>query len=152
MTREDCIKKQADIYTDDASNYAEWSDDGGWSDANDIELIEKAFIEGAKWADSHPNEKLVYTKKELFDMGFGFDLNGNIVTPQEIEEGLKKYIKYRKNKWTEKAYEWLKKTMYIHTEHDTDVDWGTTKTIDWVTSDYDTVDEFIDGFRKALEE
>lgn len=54
MTREKQIKKQADIYTDDASNYAEWSDDG-WSDTNDIELVEKAFIEGAKWADEHPN-------------------------------------------------------------------------------------------------
>lgn len=55
MTREEQIKKQADTYTDDASNYAEWSDDGGWSETNDIELIEKAFEEGAKWADSHPN-------------------------------------------------------------------------------------------------
>ena len=54
MTREEQIKKQADIYTDDASNYAEWSDDG-WSDTNDIDLVEKAFIEGAKWADSHPS-------------------------------------------------------------------------------------------------
>ena len=42
MTREEQIKKQADIYTDDASNYTEWSDDG-WSDTNDIDLVEKAF-------------------------------------------------------------------------------------------------------------
>ena len=49
----------------------------------------------------------VYTKQELIDMGFGFDLNGNIVTPQEIEERSKKYIKYRKNKWIEKACRWL---------------------------------------------
>ena len=41
MTREEEIEKQADIYTDDASNYTEWSDDGGWSDTNDIELVEK---------------------------------------------------------------------------------------------------------------
>ena len=54
MTREEQIKKQADIYTDDASNYTEWSDDGGWSISNDIDLIEKAFIEGAKWADNNP--------------------------------------------------------------------------------------------------
>ena len=53
MTRKEQIKKQADIYTDDASNYAEWSDDGGWSDTNDIDLVEKAFIEGAKWADNN---------------------------------------------------------------------------------------------------
>ena len=54
MTREEEIKKQAERYTDDASNYTEWSDDGGWSDTNDVELVEKAFIEGAKWADNHP--------------------------------------------------------------------------------------------------
>lgn len=65
------------------------------------------FIDGAKWSDEHPNKNLVYTKQELRDMGFGFDLNGNIVTPQEIEERSKKYIKYRKDKWAEKAYEWL---------------------------------------------
>lgn len=57
MTREEQIQKQADIYTDDTSNYAEWSDDGGWSDTNDIELIEKAFIESAKWADKTTIEK-----------------------------------------------------------------------------------------------
>ena len=54
MIREEQIKKQVDIYTDDASNYTEWSDDGGWSNSNDIDLIEKAFIEGAKWADNNP--------------------------------------------------------------------------------------------------
>ena len=53
MTREEQIKKQADIYTDDASNYTKWSDDGGWSGTNDIDLVEKAFIEGAKWADNN---------------------------------------------------------------------------------------------------
>lgn len=57
MTREEEIKKQADIYTDDASNYTEWSDDGCWSDKNDIELVKKAFIEGAKWADKTMIEK-----------------------------------------------------------------------------------------------
>ena len=53
MIIEEQIKKQADIYTDDASNYTEWSDDGGWSDTNDVELVGKAFIEGAKWADNN---------------------------------------------------------------------------------------------------
>ena len=53
MTREEQIKKQADIYADEASNYAEWSDDGGLSVTNVIELVEKAFIEGAKWADNN---------------------------------------------------------------------------------------------------
>ena len=53
MTRQEEIKKQAEIYKDDASNYTEWSDDGGWSVTNDIELVEKAFIEGAKLADKN---------------------------------------------------------------------------------------------------
>ena len=46
MTREEQIKKQADIY-------AEWSDDGSLSVTNVKELVEKAFIEGAKWADNN---------------------------------------------------------------------------------------------------
>ena len=46
MTREEQIKKQADIY-------AEWSDDGVCSVTNVKEFVEKAFIEGAKWADNN---------------------------------------------------------------------------------------------------
>ena len=46
MTRKEQIKKQADIY-------AEWSDDGSLSVTNVKELVEKAFIEGAKWADNN---------------------------------------------------------------------------------------------------
>ena len=65
MTREEQIKKQADIYTDDASNYTEWSDDGGWSSTNDIELVEKAFIEGAKWADEHPKSPWISVEDDL---------------------------------------------------------------------------------------
>lgn len=42
MTREEQIKKQADIYADDE----------GLSVANNIELAKKAFIEGAKWANN----------------------------------------------------------------------------------------------------
>ena len=108
------------------------------------------FIEGANWSDEHPDKNNVYTKQELIDMGFGFDLNGNIVTLEEYNEMVKRGHEHIKNKLIEKACEWLKKTMYIHTEHDTDVDWGTTKPIDWVTSDYDTVDEFIEAFKKNL--
>ena len=43
MTREEQIIKQADIYTDD----------GGLSLTNNIELVRKAFIDGAKWADNN---------------------------------------------------------------------------------------------------
>ena len=70
-------------------------------------LMATGFEAGAGWADANPNKNLVYTKKELLDMGFGFDLNGNISTPQEIEERAKKYINYRKAKWIEEACKWL---------------------------------------------
>ena len=46
MTREEQIKKQAELY-------AEWSNNGGLSVTNVIELVAKAFIEGAKWADNN---------------------------------------------------------------------------------------------------
>lgn len=52
----------------------------------------------------------------------------------------------------DKACEWLSKTLYIHTEAIEDKHWNETKTYDWVTSDYDSVSDFIDGFRKAMEE
>lgn len=87
MTREDQIKKQADIYTDDSSNYTEWFD--GWSDTNDIELIEKAFVEGAKWADEHPN----LNEEEQVGMG-----------------GLG--MIWQKKELIKKACDWLRKQVY----------------------------------------
>lgn len=50
----------------------------------------------------------------------------------------------------EKACEWLGKTLYIHTEETEDKHWNETKTFDWVTSDYDSVEEFIEAFKKAM--
>lgn len=78
MTREEQIKKQADIYTDDASNYAEWSEDGGWSETNDIELVEKAFIEGAKWADKTMIDKVCELLAEIVIEVTYKDLNGDV--------------------------------------------------------------------------
>lgn len=40
----------------------------------------------------------------------------------------------------EKACKYLQKTLYIHTEGDTD----------WVTSDHNSVEEFIENFKKSL--
>jgi antitoxin component YwqK of YwqJK toxin-antitoxin module len=88
MIREEQIKQQADKYN---------SEDFG-EDITSIISERIAFIEGAKWADANPNKKLVYTKQELLDMGFGFDLNGNIRTPNECYESSIKYTEYRKQK------------------------------------------------------
>jgi hypothetical protein len=51
----------------------------------------------------------------------------------------------------DRACEWLNKTLYIHTEIEEDRDWCETNSINWVTSDYDTVEGFIRGFRQAME-
>jgi hypothetical protein len=49
-----------------------------------------------------------------------------------------------------KACEWLNKTLYIYTEIN-HTHCG-ADTIDWVTSDYNSVSDFIDEFLKVLEE
>ena len=82
MTREEEIRKQADTYTDDASNYAEWSDDGGWSETNDIELIEKAYIESAKWADESFLERAYNWLNENIDLYAEVKLNAKSGYPE----------------------------------------------------------------------
>ena len=57
-----------------------------------------------------------------------------------------------KQEFIEKAKEWLEKTLYIHTEIEKDRDFNEIMRTDWVTSDYDTVEDFINGFCKAMEE
>lgn len=109
MTREKQIRQASIEYT--IKNRPMCIAGGAFSEIVDEMNRNHAFEEGAKWADSNPNKKLVYTKQELLDMGFGFDLNGNISTPQEIEEMSKKYINYRKNKWIDKACDWLSLNM-----------------------------------------
>ena len=82
-----------------------------WSDERELSSpteCARAFIAGAEWADKNPDKKLVHTKQELYDMGFAFDLNGNIATPQEMEEATKGYLLYLKSQWIDKACEWLK--------------------------------------------
>lgn len=57
MAREEQIIKQVEIYTNDVSNLAEWRSDG-WEICDDYEYVEKAFINGANWADKTLIEKV----------------------------------------------------------------------------------------------
>lgn len=59
--------------------------------------------------------------------------------------------KYADKTMLDRACEWLNKILYIHTEIEEDKDWGETNPTNWVTSDYDTVGEFITAFRQAME-
>lgn len=57
-----------------------------------------------------------------------------------------------KQEFIEKACKWFKHNLYIHTEMFDDVYYGEKKPIDWVTSDHDSVEEFVNDFCKAMEE
>lgn len=50
----------------------------------------------------------------------------------------------------EKACNWLRKTLYIHTEIEEDKDWGISNSINWVTSDHNSIEEFIENFKESL--
>lgn len=68
-----------------------------------------------------------------------------------IHEAFMDGVRWADKTMIDKACEWLSKTLYLHTEEIEDKHWNETKTFDWVTSDYDSVSDFINGFRKALE-
>ena len=93
MKREEEIKKQAEIYTDDVSNYTEWTDDGGWTDYNAAKFVEKAFIEGAKWADNNINIFSIWNDVNIVPS----DNKGIIYLTKNGKIGIIKAIK--SNKW-----------------------------------------------------
>lgn len=99
ITREEQIK-QAEI---------KYSNDTLFDGCDYIGQVAKqeAFIAGAKWADEHSDSNHTYTKQQLIDMGFAFTTNGDIVTPEQSNEDLKKYLQYQKQKFIEKACDWL---------------------------------------------
>lgn len=90
MTREEEIEQQALL---DENAY--------------VEHNYYAFKRGVEWADENPNSNTVYTKEELIKMGFAFDLNGNIRTPEECYDSSIKYTEYRKQRYIDKTCEYL---------------------------------------------
>lgn len=50
----------------------------------------------------------------------------------------------------EKACKWLQKTLYIHTEINEDKHWCKDNPINWVTSDHNSVEDFIESFKESL--
>lgn len=64
MTREEQILNKAIDYSEIEENFLEYDDCGDV--CNDKNFIGKAFIEGAKWADEHPNiNSLWHTPDEV---------------------------------------------------------------------------------------
>lgn len=63
MTREEEIKQQSIIYAENRCNHIEYGD--YWETYNDIEYVEKAFKEGAEWADKTMIEKSCEIAKDI---------------------------------------------------------------------------------------
>ena len=71
-------------------------------------LEANSIIEGIEWADEHPTPCSVrmvgsqsYSKQQLREMGFAFDLNGNVLSPNHLAKKAANYV-------IDKACEWLK--------------------------------------------
>lgn len=69
-----------------------------------------------------------------------------------VSEACMRMAKRIERELIEKACEWLNKTLYIHTEKIENMYCNEDGTFDYVTSDFDSVSDFIEGFRKAMEE
>lgn len=80
---------------------------------------------------------------------YDIELNSSLF-PEVTWENSPKKVELVVEDFVEKACEWLSKTLYIHTEEIEDKHWNEIKTFDWVTSDYDSVEEFIEEFKKVM--
>lgn len=98
------------------------------------------IIIGAKWADEHPDNNRTYTKQQLIDMGFAFTTNGDIVTPEQSNEDLKKYLQYKKRKFIEEAVNWLVMNASDYAISITDDEDNCVVSLD-----------MVEDFRKAME-
>lgn len=119
MTREEKIRQASIEYT--YRNTPMCRCGGVFSEMVDELNRNKSFEEGAKLADAHQDSAKVYTKQELLDMGFAFDLNGNIRTPDECYESSVRHLEYRKQKFIDKACEWLEQHHEDYYQYDA---WG----------------------------
>lgn len=85
----------------------------------------------------------IYTKQQLIDMGFSFTLNGDIVTPDELEELYRKYVEYIKEKLIDKACEYIRTHIWETVDDDED------PIIESVSNT--TKEEFIKDFKRFME-
>lgn len=74
----------------------------------------------------------------------------NCMSRINYQDGFIKGAKWADKTMIDKACEWLNQTLYIYTEIN-HTHCG-ADTFDWVTSDYKSVSDFIEEFRKVMEE
>lgn len=101
--------------------------------------------------------------EEIIEAGIDYTMRNrpNVLAGDMFSEEMKIFNRNKAfeeiAKWADKtminkACAWLETILYIHTEMNEDKDLGEMSVINWVTSDYDSVEEFIHRFRKAMEE
>lgn len=86
----------------------------------------------------------IYTKKQLREMGFSFTLNGDIVSPDELEEHYRKYVENLKEKLINKSCEYLNSYIWESVDDDDD------PIIESVRNT--TKEDFIKDFKRFVEE
>lgn len=86
----------------------------------------------------------IYTKKQLREMGFSFTLNGDIITPDELEELYRKYVEYIKERFINKSCEYLKDYIWESVDDDDN------PIIESVRNT--TKEDFIKDFKRFVEE
>ena len=87
-------------------NYANSFKGKGMESEELKEIIQLAVIDGAMWSDKNPDEKMI--AKYLYEKkGYPIDLNGSLPSFDETMKDTEKYLKYKQDKFIEKACEWL---------------------------------------------
>ena len=82
-----------------------------WNDCDvfvDEREITRTVANVLRWADENPSSRC-YTKQQLREMGFAFTTNGDIVTPDDMENMAERFYEYRKKEWMDKLEKWLMK-------------------------------------------
>lgn len=74
-------------------------------------------------------------------------------TNEEIKAMSKTIQSLRKEKkeWFEKAFDFFNKNLYIYRDFEEDLD-GETRIFEFLTCDYDSIDEFNNAFKKYMEQ
>ena len=127
MTREEQILNKAIDYSEIEENFLEYDDCGDVCD--DKDFVEKAFIEGAKWSDEHPN---LYNDEKY-----------HTVKVSCLDELYRKSGLY--DAFVEKACEWLEEKLLCAEDY--------YPTLEFLSIiEYNSLKELINDFRKSMDD
>lgn len=101
---------------------------------------------------SEKNKCKTYTVEQLRELGFAFDLKGNLCTPDVYTKCAQNYkdtiIKSSKEDVINRVVDFLKVKMYDYVHIDYGL-YGETET-HYLTCDYDNIDDFINDLKNTI--